>query len=601
MAKHHTAIVNPNFGLYFDRPSIAMSGKMLQDGLNFRLKEGKITNLNLGWNRFGTFTLNGAVTLITTFFIRGQDEKLIFGTNTDLYVYNPAGSGSVSYITPRYATGTASASGTAVTGIGTLWNANVKAGDEIHFGSATQNDPNAVWYTIQSRTNDTQLVLTASAGVIGAGVYTIRKKFTGTINNIWVSDTFVLAAASGKDEWWITNGVDDIMRWDGITATVEVMSVLNFKARTLRVYRNMMIFGGITQSGTSKPTDIINSHIGDPSNVSSGLAGQFRVHSGVDPILAMQPIGDALSIMSERTFTVAQFIDAPIVFAFRNAVSAVGLVAQRSWADYGDYHEFIGQDSYYRFDGATVREVNQHVWRDLIRQQDPLRTRRTYAHFDEENGDLIWSMPATIDPGAGVSTAGPSRAVVTHYLEQVPDTVPTPHSMRSFPFTAIGYYFRRDGITWDTLTGTWDQYNFRWNDQFFFSAFPLILTGDVNGKIYTINTSQDADGIALPSFVVFGRTALGDGRYRGLLSRVYPFVTQFASPLQVTAQLADHAMGSPTINHTVSFNQLLPAGGHFAVIYRRGRYYQLKFSTPGPGNPYEISGLDVDTHKGGKR
>src|SRR3990167_4874723 len=140
MAKS-TAVVSPNLGLYLDRSVIALSPRMLQDGSNFRIKEGKLSNLNLGWTRVApTVTLNGTVLLVDSFFRRGLDETLIFGTKTGLYKYNPVGD-DVSFITPIYNPGTAAASGTAVTGIGTLWSANAKAGDEIHFGINNQTDP----------------------------------------------------------------------------------------------------------------------------------------------------------------------------------------------------------------------------------------------------------------------------------------------------------------------------------------------------------------------------------------------------------------------------------------------------------------------------
>ena len=151
------------------------------------------------------------------------------------------------------------------------------------------------------------------------------------------------------------------------------------------------------------------------------------------------------------------------------------------------------------------------------------------------------------------------------------------------------------------MTDEWTTYNFRWNDKFFFATFPLNLVGRSNGKVYTYGTSQDADGIALASFVLFGRRALGDGRQRGLLKRIYPFVVPFSTPLDITVHLADHAQGVATINQTVSFNQSLPEGGHFSSIFRRGRYMEIEFGTDGPGQPWELSGYDVDTVTGGLR
>lgn len=598
MAKS-SAIVSPNLGLYFDRSAIALNERMLQDGFNFRIKEGKLSNLNLGWDRFeSTIQLNGPVTSISDFVTRSGAENLIFTTLKDIYKYN-SGSHTVSYLTPIYSTGTASANGTAVTGIGTDWDPNVKAGDQISFGNANQTSVSATWFTILTRNSDTSLTLTASAGVIGAGVYTIRKLFTGDLQDIWVSDTFLNESGTGTDWWFVTNGLDNIMRWDGSTAQVQDAG-LAFKAKALVTYSNMMIYGNLNQGGTNKPADMINSQIGLPADVSGGLSEQFKVHGEVGGIRAMVPLGDALAMYSPNVVTVAQFIGDPLVFTFRQAISGIGTSGTRAVADFGNYHEFVGADSLYQFDGATVKEIGQHVWRDILRAQDPIRIGFTFHHFDDENAELIWVVPATIDPGAGVDTVAPSQAYTEHYLEEVGDQ-PKPVSARRFPFTSSGYWSRATSLTWADLTSAWSSYSFRWDDKFFFSAFPLNLVGDINGKLYTLNTSQNADTAALPSFVKFGRRAVIDGRLRGMVSRVYPFVSAYVNPLDVTVHLSDHAMGTSTISAEFSFDQTLPEGGHFVSVFRRGRYVEIEYGTDGPGEPWELSGYDLDIKKGGAR
>lgn len=605
------AVINSNLGLYLDRPAIALSPGMLQDGLNFRVKEGQYSNLNLGWEQFSGFTLNGPVTLIDDFFIRGiAAELLILGTPTDLYVYDPSGDGSVTFITPIFDEGTAAASGTAVTGTTTTWNTagaggKVAAGDQITFGTAGVVDPAATWFTVQSVTDDTHLVLHTSAGTVGNGPYTIRHLFTGAQSAPWVTDKFTNAAPANEDQWFATNGVDPVVRWNGTDAQVELLTCLNFTCKTLAVYSNMMIYGNLLQSGTLLPTSIINSNAGAPADVFDGLSEQFIVHSGYDEILRLVKIGDNLAIYSGLTVTLAQFQGDPLIFSFRDIIIGKGPIGPGAVARYGDHHEFLGKDSQYTFDGASITKSGLHVFRDVLRQQDPVRVSQTYSIFDEQNGDLLWVVPSTIDPGNGTVTAPPSRAVVEHYLEITQSSALTaamvPFSFRSYPFISSGAYFRDSGITWDTLTNAWSSYNFRWDDQFFSASFPLILAGDVNGNVWTINTSQDANGAALNSFVHFGRRATSDGKNRGLVSRVYPYVTPFSTPINVTVHLADHAGGNDTINAVFPFDQTLPQGGHFVSAFRRGRYVSLEFGTLGPGEPWQIDGYDMDIKSGGLR
>lgn len=606
MAKS-TAVVQPNMGIYYDRPSIALDQRMLSDGFGFRIKEGKLSNLNVGWVRFEAgITLNGAVLLITDFLKRDGTDTLVFGTKTDLYKYRP-GTHDVRFITPAYVTGTVTVAATAVTGAGTLWNTgsppNAKAGDQIAFTTNAETDPAATWFTILTVNTDTSITLTASAGVVGAGhAYTIRKIRTGDENDVWIDDTFVNAGPANEDQLWMTNGgIQPPVLWNGTTTFAVQQDALGFTCKTLKVYSNMMIFGNLIQGGTAKPTDIINSNVGEPANVSSGLSEQFKVHGNPDEIMQMVPLGENLAIYSRLTVTVTQFIGDPLIFQFRNVINGVGSIARRSVADFGNYHEFLGRGTQYRFDGATVVEANKQVWRNILRQQDPTRRNRIFSHFDEEQGDLFWSIPLTTDAGSGTKTNPPARAVIEEYLEEVPAQTPIPSAIRAFPFTASGYYTKNLGTTWDTLTNAWSSYNFRWNDSFFFSAFPISLVGDQAGKLYQVNAAQDGDGAALPSFVRFGRRATGSGRERNMVSRVYPYVTHLTNAMNVTVRLTDDALANPTIIDVQSFNQLVPQEGHFTVHYRRGRYMEVEFGTAGPAQPWELSGYDFDIKPGGSR
>lgn len=604
-SKSSTAVVNPNLGLYLDRSPLAIPPGALQDGNNFRIQQGKLTNTNIGYRQFGTFTLNGPVNLVTTMHLRSGSDVLIFGTPTDLYKYN-TGPQTVSFITPIYNTGTASTSGTAVTGVGTLWNTgtptNAKAGDEISFGSASQTDPAATWYTIQTVNSNTSITLTTSAGVIGAGVYTIRRKFTGAVSDTWSFDTFVNAQPSGEDRIYLTNnGIDFPVQWNGIATSATLLSSIGFKCTSLCVYKNMMLYFNLLQGGIFKPTDFVNSDVSQPEVLAGGLASQFKVSGATDGITAAKRLGDYLVIYLKDYVILANFVGSPLVFVFRTAVEGKGMASPRGMAFYPDYHEFLSDDAMYAFDGSSARPVSNHVWREIIRIQDPKRIKNVFTVLDEHRGDYIWTVPLTTDPGAGTITSPPVSAYAEHYLETVPQGAERPHSKRAMPFWAAGTFQRQSTITWNQLTQAWNTYNFRWNDSFLAAEFPLILVGGNDGKVYELNGSQDANGTALPSFVKFGRRALMDGRNRALLTRVYPFVTQFTNNLTVTALMADHAAGPTTSTNTATFDQNLTEGNYFAALYHAGRYVDLQFGTNGPSQPYEISGYDWEVRKGGYR
>jgi hypothetical protein len=593
------SIVSMNYGLYLDRTALSVPLQAVQDGYNFRIKNGVIGNLNLGWTLFSSnFVLNGPVVFIDDFSPRNGGEQLIFGTPTDIYRYVSL-TDTVVFITPRYEVGTASSSVNTVTGVGTTWSTNVRAGDQISFGAIGVNDPNATWYTITVVGGNTTLTA-PGVGTHGSGAYTIRKLFAGNLNSTWSFDVFVNDAVSGDDQWIATNGQDPVISWNGIASQVTLQTGFNFTCEAITVFDNMVTYHNLIQSGVELPTSMINSDVSKPLVVVGGLASQFRVHDGTDEILNAVPLGDNLVIYSEQHVVLAQFVGAPLVFIFREAIGGYGPLGHNAIADFGDTHEYASTNAQYEFDGVSIKEIGWQVWREITRTADPMRRRHVYAHFDEENAELLWSVPATTDPDAGDVEAPPVTAWMEHYLEAVPQGVPTPFARRYFPFTSTGFYEKKTQLTWAQATFAWSTANYAWNDQFNALGFPLNLAGDVNGKIYTLNTSQYTDtGALLPSFVRTGRVPLVDGRQRALLKRIYPFAVKLNLTLNIKIWVTDHAAGPVTNAGTYTFDTSLPEGKYFVSPYRRGRYAEMELNTT--GTAWQVWGYDSDVLDGGPR
>lgn len=612
MAKVSSAVISPNYGLYFDRPALDVSLLALTAGMNFRVINKRLNNFNLGRKKFSTWTLGAPVLGIDNFFPRGIDEHLMFLTGTDIYRYDATNDVPV-LLTPRYETGTIAVTNGSkiVTGTGTTFTGNVKAGDMLYVGGAGQTAYNAAWVKIASVDSATQVTLeTNYAGATASGqAYTIRKLFTAAVDGFWDFDTFVNDGDSGEDQWIATNGVDNIVSWNGTDTQVTLHPELGFICDTVATYRNMMIYGTITEiaSGTYYPTSIINSEAGFPfhagDNVTDPLSisAQFQVHSGTDKIINLIPLGDNLVIYASAHAVLGQFVGGDTIFIFRQAVSDLGPIARNAIADFGTFHEFIGPDTQYSFDGVSAQPMSNHVMRSILLTLDPPRKGVAFAHFDDSNGDLIWSFPLTTDSGAGTVGSPPEVAYAEHYLEDVPNGTPIPFSARSFKYTATGFYEKSEGTTWNDAAQSWADTNFAWNDQFASLNAPLNIGGDENGQIWIFGQSQKDDGVGLASYVHFGRRPTGTGRERNMVKRIYPFATQIAGQtLDVNTYFSDHGAGVAMLKSTEVFDENLVEGGHFVSVFHRGRYFEVEFASP-TGTAWEISGYDCDIVQGGMR
>lgn len=613
-------VLSPNYGLYFDRPLLDIPAEALSDGMNFRIINRKLNNFNLGRRKFADWTLDGKILGIDNFFPRGLDEHLMFLTPKDIFRYNATVKKAV-ILTPRYQTGTLSvAAGSPIlTGVGTAWIANAKEGDMILVGATdktflddTGTQGNS-WLPILSVDSDTQITLDTTGAEWTAAAsglaYTLRQCFTESDTETWDFDTFVNDGDTGNDLWFATNGTDPVVTWDGEADQVTIHPELGFVCETLATYSNMMIYGAITETtdGSYYPTSIINSepgyplHAGDNVTDPLSISGQFQVHSGTDAVMNLIPIGDNLVIYCEAHIVLAQFVGGDTAFIFRGSISDLGPIGKDAIADFGDYHEFIGSDTQYTFDGVTVDETNSQVMRAVLLSMDPLRLGETFGHFDESSGDLLWGVPLTSDPGAGTIGSPVQVAYVEHYLEDVPQEVDVPFSRRKFQFTATGFYERGEGSKWQDAANTWKNVNFAWNDQFSSLAAPLNIGGDENGQLWIFAQDQLDDGEPLPSYVHFGRRMTGSGRERNLVRRIYPYATDISGQtLDVNLYVSDHANGTATQVTNQQFSEDLPEGAHFVSPFRRGRFFEVEFASP-QGTSWEIAGYDVDITPGGKR
>lgn len=594
------AVHAANLGLYLDRPPLLVPERGLSAGSNFRIADAQLTNYNVGWSAFHDVNLDGKpVTLIEEFRAAGELRKLILGNTTDLFQFSQS---TLSYITPRYDTGTVSVTNGSptVTGSGTSWSANVKAGDFFALG-ADETDPEATWYEVDSVDSDTQITLTENyAESTDSGeAYTIRQTFTLSISSPWVSEVFrnaeSVTSGSDGDRWYATNGINPVVAWDGASDQVYYPSIGLDTCAALRRYKNTMIYIAPTVSGTFAPNTIKSSAVGQPENLSTLEAAEFVVHDGSDSLITARPIGELLAIYAERAIYLAQYVGPPLMFVFRAAVPGCGTRSARGVVSFPNYHLFIGPDCQYRFDGVTALPESAHVWRDVLRRTSPNRPRLVQGLIDESNAELIWVMPLNSD-----TADSPEYAYVGHYLEEVGE-YPTPHSLRQLPATAIGTYRDEDALTFDDLNIPFSDALFRWDDATLQPLFANVLFGTDDGDIFQLGSTTQA-GTEPMSFVRFSRRPLVDSRRNGTVKRVYVNDKfEGSGDLTVNLRLFD-SPNTTTVKEQAEVAIALDGTERFASFRNSARFVEVEFgSTPTTPGYWSIEGYDVDVVPGGSR
>lgn len=628
-APQSSPVIQPNLGLFLGVPSFLINPKGLEACLNVRIKKGRLTAFNMGWSKFNTQALNGPVCMIAQFLQSSGTALLVAGTFTDLYQYQ-AGPKKFFYLTPIYATGTVTTTGAtaAVVGVGTQFvtTGKLKPGDGFFFGNANQTDPTAAtWFTVLNVTDDTHLTLTSVPPANAGVVYTARKIFsTATLSNAWHYAIFPNADVNGNGSlfqdliYFTNNGVDYPCYWDGAAAQVVSKSVFAFKAKNIVRFKNTMIYINVQpDTGLQQPMSFINSDVGRPNSVVAGaasLAGQFVAAPNNNPLKVGVQLGDDLILYTPREVIDCSFVGAPDIWAFRTVIPNKGCIGDRLVASFPDFHQFLGPDGLYWFNGVQATAVDQQVWRSVSQNIDLNRADCSFVAFDEANGDLNWGICLTTDANAAAG-GPPDFAYVANYLEGPGNVAqpylfsvhPFPYTQRNYQFCSVGAFAGGNSQTWNSIATAWANQNYTWGNQFFSSAFPQYLVGGNNGIIYILNSTDTQDGVGFQTYALFPRRVISDLRHRSLIKRIYLMVRNIQGAnyqMSITTTVYDQAdqnVGSSSVN---MFDlTMADTTRQWVNPYRRGRFMQMQVGTAGSatGQPWELDGYDIDVVSGGMR
>lgn len=608
-----TIIQQPFIGLALDAPPWNIDPRAFSACNNVRITNGRVTSALMGWTNTGATFRGKPITLIADF-PNNNNNTLVIGTTEDLYNYN---NGTPLYLTPIYNTGTVNcALSTAVTGNFTTWNQpdgtlavrnNVMPGDQISFANGLDNDPTHTWYTIATVNSDTSLTLTTAGPLAGTQAYTIRKLAQGNIGiNHWDFEIFPQAAPPlNGDTFFCTNGSDPVVTWTPGDVFAKYQSSMPFLCFELRRFKNLMIYGSLVYQGQSLPTSIANSDNGNPLNLTTGVAGQYVVSDGPYPINWLGVLGNNLMIymgsMEGGSVVAASFVGLPTNFIFTEVIRGRGPIASRLVIEFPDHHEFVGFDGQYRYNGLYVQQMNVGVWNgpgNVIDMFDRSRADQAFTSLVPQYGSVHFSLPLQTD-----ATAQNVTAYIENYLEGENNQLFKPMTQRDFPFTAAGQVPKGLAqVIWETDVIQWDLDPARWNDSTATGSYAQQFVGDINGNLYTLFTADTQDGTAYLSTVTFAQRITVNERSRGLVKRIYPFIEYVASGynLTVTIQIYDQLGGAvwATTTGTMAMDY---SGNRFTSPFRRGRSFDITFSTPGPDQPWTMDGYDVDIIAGGLR
>jgi hypothetical protein len=547
--------------------------------------------------------------------------------------------GSVTLGLTQPLVGAVSIGDTIYVGSGVNLRPSAQAGDQISFGVHFDNSLTSTWYTILSVNSDTSITLATAYGgtTLVNSFYTIRECLTNTLSG---SSPFVPTCSSvnfpngsgptpggapgqwltGDDFWFFTNGIDPIVVWGWQDPHTTYSTTIPLKAASLVQTRGLLILGGLINGlGVAEPTSIANSDNGFPLKFAGGVAFQGVACDGPFNITRLATLGSTLMIYCTGTWGGAptqqddqsgevvsgSFVGFPTIWAFSDIIKTRGPVCGNAVVEFPDRHQFLTTDGELRYNGLFIQVMNDHVWRAVMKSFDATRPGSCYAYVQPTNGDLIWGVPLATDP---VGQLYPTTAYVEHYMEQANSYLFKPMTQRDFPFLCVGAFQNPTIATFGSATApgggvaTFGNTARSWLSFGQAGNTPQYLVGDIAGNIWQLYVANTQNGSPALCTATWGSRAIGNGRSRSLLTRIYPEIDYIANPLgtiSVTVAMQDAAMGPITITDTRQFDATY-SGNRFTSHMRRGREVAVTISDQ-LGIGWATAGYDFDWVTGGER
>ena len=412
------------------------------DSDNVRFRYGQPEKIG-GWTKVTSDALLGATRAILTWSDLSGVNHAMYGTNKKLYAYSENSYGD---ITPTRGTGSitqfATTSGSTTVTV-TDADHGALVGDHVTISSVSgaiggltqanlQNE-----FEIQTATDDTYTIVApaaASSSATGATATATYEINSGPATSIygygwgagtwsrstWNSTREGLTGAEGvllqSTKWSLDNWGEDVLAqkfdgsiyyWDtsaGLSSNLASRTNVSnapTKSRFMIVSgddRHVICFGTETTIGTTSTQDNMfirwsdQESTSDWTPTSTNTAGSQRLTSGNKINAAVRSRG-AVLVWTDTALYQMQFIGPPFTFGFKQLGSNCGAVGINAAVDVSGISYWMGNDSFFRFDGAVKKipcSVQDYVFDDI----NVNATGDVFCASNSDFNEVMWFYPS---------------------------------------------------------------------------------------------------------------------------------------------------------------------------------------------------------------
>lgn len=286
------------------------------------------------------------------------------------------------------------------------------------------------------------------------------------------------------DPYWImTNGVDEIWKWQGdgnLAALIDVWppGVTSLTCKHLIEFKDHLLLLDVSEDGDNYPQRVRWSDTADPNDFLNGNAS-YQDLPGADWVqTAVKFKGDYLVIFKDRSIWVGYATGDSDIFQFDQRVAGVGCAAPKTVESLGNELIFLGWDDVYVFNGIDYEAIGSAIRVELFDNLDPGAIDKCFGVIIEEQKEYWLFVPSS------GSDYCDTAWVFNYNLNKW-----TKHDFGAFDGTTngisfYGYYEKQTTLTIGDLQGTIGEQTWRFGDREVLEAAPTTLFGDTDGYIY---------------------------------------------------------------------------------------------------------------------
>jgi hypothetical protein len=398
------------------------------------------------------------------------------------------------------------------------------------------------------------------------------------ISRVWQFDTFgenlIMQLVDGRIYEWRPS-------WGISTRAVEIAGAPT-KSKYALVStpdRHLVCFGTESTLGSPSTQDPMYVRFSSQENVNdfvataTNTAGGQRLTDGNRIVSAVRSRGQIL-IWTDTSLHGMQYVGPPYTFSFQQLGANCGLIGPHASVDVNGVSYWMSKDAFHVFDGTVKKlacTVQDYVFKDINVNQN----QKVHVGVNTQFNEVTWWY-------CSGGSDQINRFVTFNYLEQA---------------WSIGTMSR---TSWADI-GTYDKPIATYYDPTSTAATISTIQGLTAGRsmVYNQEDGQNADGIAINSYVYSGYFDIGDGDQMMFMSKFIPDFQNQVDDLTVELRLRPYPQASAQPSSLDPY--VITPNTQFVNTRARGRQIQMRITSNTVNGNWRFGTMRVDIQPDGLR